>query len=89
MKSLRTAGFFLLACSALCFIIAIERYLTEVRTGKQIAAALKEIEFESVSIPIETTVCGLVGISLFVAGARLLFDSVRKSRPNDGLLKSE
>jgi ABC-type Fe3+-siderophore transport system permease subunit len=87
MKQLRTIGIFLVACSALCFIIAIERYLTAVRTGKQIAATLKGVEFESVSTPLATIVCGVVGVALFVAGVRLLFESVRRSKVDDGMLK--
>ena len=89
MKQLRTVGIFFVACSALCFIIATERYLTAVRTGKQVAAAIEGVEFESVSTPITTTVCGLLGVALLVAGVRLLFVSVRNTNLEDGLLKSD
>ena len=89
MIQLRTIGIFFVACSALCFIIAIEQYLTAVRTGKQVAAAIEGVEFESVSTPITTTVCGLFGVALFIAGVRLLFVSVRSSNVDDGLLKSD
>ncbi len=89
MKSFRTTGLFLLACSGLCFIIAVERYMTAVRTGEAIAAAMKGVEFETVSMPIETKVCGLVGIALLVAGVRVLFESVGKSNKDDGMLKPE
>lgn len=89
MKLRRPIGLLLLACSALCFVIATDTYLTDVRTGKAVMAALKGVKFESVPIPIETTVCGLVGIAMLVAGVRLLFESFRRSKAKDGLLKSD
>lgn len=93
MKQIRTISLFILACSVLCFVIAIERYLSAVRTGKEIAAALEGIEYESVRVPIETTVCGLAGVVLLVTGAKLLFDSVFNSKSNsdqvNGLLKPD
>ena len=88
MKSQRSIGIFLLACSAICLTIAIQNYISEVQTAKAIADLIEEVEFESVRMPIETIVCGLVGIMLLVAGARLLFESMRKPKSDSGKLLS-
>lgn len=90
MKSVRTIGVFLIACSALCFIMAWERYRAAVREGQAIAEALGGVEFESVSVPLESIVGALIGVVLLVAGARLLVESfLRRSAPDGELLKSD
>lgn len=86
MKSVRTLGVFLVACSALCFIMAWDRYQSAIREGKAIAEALKGIEFESVSAPVESIVGGLIGVVLLVAGARLIFDSIAQRKTVDNEL---
>ena len=86
MKYLRSIGALLLAGSAICFIISVERYLTAVRTAKAIMAQIDGVEFESVAVPIETTVCGLVGVVFLVAGFRLLFESFRNRPPANEML---
>ncbi|MGB1928107.1 MAG: hypothetical protein ACPHO8_02285 [Mariniblastus sp.] len=84
MKQHRTIGVFLLGCAVICFLIAWERYYSAVQTAQEIARAITEIEYESVSMPIETTVSGLLGVALAVAGIVLITEYVRgKSKPDD------
>ena len=75
MVSMRTIAVFLIACSAILLTIAIQKYLNAVETAEAIAEHLEGIEFESVSLPIESSVCGFVAVLMFVAGVRLLFES--------------
>jgi hypothetical protein len=87
MKLLRSIGALMLACSAICLIIAIQKYVNAVTTAKAIAEAIDGVEFESVALPIETKVCGLAGVVLLVSGVRLLFESFRRrEKPVDGML---
>jgi uncharacterized membrane protein len=79
MKPLRSTGVFLICCSAICLIVAVERYQSAVVTGRKIADQLEGIEFESVGIPLVSTVMGFVAIVFLVAGIRLLLES-RKSK---------
>lgn len=75
MISMRTIAVFLIACSAILITIAIQKYSNAVATAKAVAEHLQGIELESVTMPIETTVCGFAGILMLVAGVRLLFES--------------
>jgi len=84
MVSLRTIAVFLIACSAIMFVIAYQKYYNAIETAKAIAGQIEGVEFESVGVPIETSVCGFVGVLLLVAGAKLLLASVRKRDANDG-----
>lgn len=67
MKLNRSLGFYLLACSGLCGLIAYECYQSKVLTAKEIARRL-EIGFESVAIPNESFVAGFLAVSFGVAG---------------------
>jgi hypothetical protein len=67
MKLNRSLGFYLLACSGLCGLVGYESYQTKVRTAKEIASRL-ELQFESVSIPIESYIAGFLCIAFAVAG---------------------
>jgi|GEM_PF-1631921 len=87
MKQHRTIGVFLLACSVICFLIAWERYHSAVKTAREIARIITEIEYESVSTPIETTVSGLIGVALAVAGVVLIMEYIRGKNKPDDLLK--
>ena len=84
MKQLRSIGIFAIACSAICFIIAVERYVSTIKTAEEVASRMG-LELESVSTPIETLVGGLVGILLFIIGGRLLFEAMRKPK-DDGMI---
>jgi len=75
MVSIRTIAVFLIACSAILFVIAFQKYYNTVLTAQAIAEQIEGIEFESVGVPIETGVCGFVGVLLLVAGVKLLLDS--------------
>jgi len=91
MISIRTIGVFMIVCAAICLTIAIERYYSAIQTAEALAEILDGIEFESVSMPTVTKVCGFVGILLLVGGLRMLFDSLRGQKDQDhedGLLKS-
>jgi hypothetical protein len=87
MKQHRTVGVFLLGCAVVCFLIAWERYHSAVQTAKEIARVLKEIEFESVSTPVETIVSGLLGVAMTVAGLVLIAEYVRGKNKQDELFK--
>ena len=76
----------MLACSAICLIIAIQKHVNAVTTAKTIADSIDGVEFESVAMPIETKVCGLAGVILLVAGVKMLFESRQNRNPADGLL---
>ena len=78
MVSMRTIAIFLIACSAILFVIAVQKYYSAIATAQAIAERIEEIEFESAGLPIETTVCGLAGVMLLVAGLRLLYESRRQ-----------
>lgn len=87
MVSARTVGIFLIACGAILLTVALERYYSAVETAKAIADQLEGIEFNSVAMPWESSVCGLAAIVLLVAGARTLFESRHLDKPkDDGLL---
>jgi len=85
MRHLRSTGIFAVACPVICFIIAIERYVSKVTTAKAIADQIEGFEFESVATPIETMVAGLAGVVLLIIGLRLTFESLRKPE-KDGLI---
>ncbi|MFK7765961.1 MAG: hypothetical protein AB8B55_01880 [Mariniblastus sp.] len=87
--NLRTIGLFLLACSAICFIVAAERYQSAVEAAKKMMGPLEGFEVDSVSLPLVSSVCGLAGVVLFVAGVRLMFEQVKANRAKskDGMLK--
>ncbi|MDA7859158.1 hypothetical protein N9B31_02240 [Mariniblastus sp.] len=87
MKQHRTIGVFLLGCAVICFLIAWERYHSAVQTAQEIARVIKEIEFESVSTPIETIVSGLLGVAMAVAGVVLIMEYIREKNKPDDLLK--
>ena len=77
MISKRTIAIFLIACSAILFVIAVQKYYNTVATAKAIAERIQGVEFESAALPIQTSVCGLAGVMLLVAGVTLLFGSRR------------
>ena len=87
MVSMRTIAVFLIACSAILLTIAVQKYLNAVETAEAIAEHLEGIEFESVSLPIESSVCGFFAILMFAAGVRLLFES-RHHNKSDQAKKS-
>ncbi len=78
MVSMRTIAIFLIACSAILFVIAVQKYNNAIATAKAIADRIQGIEFESAGVPIETSVCGLAGVMLLVAGLILLLESFRQ-----------
>jgi len=78
MISMRTIAIFLIACSAILFVIAVQKYYNAVATAKAIAERIEGVEFESAGLPVETSVCGLAGVMLLVAGVALLFESRRQ-----------
>ena len=90
MVSARTIGIFLIAAGAILFTVAMERYNSAVTTAKAIADQIEGMEFESVGMPLVSSVCGLAAIVLLVAGAKVLFDSRHLDKPKnpaeDGLL---
>ena len=89
MVSIRTIAIFLIACSAIMFVIAFQKYYNAVETAKAIAGQIEGVEFEAVGMPVETSVCGFVGVLLLVAGARLLFESGRRrTKDEPSLLNS-
>ena len=83
MVSIRTIAIFLIACSAILFVIAVQKYYNAVATAKAVADQIEGIEFESTALPIETSVCGFAGVMLLVAGLRLLFESRRAVKENE------
>ena len=85
MKSHRTLGAFMIACAAICIIIAVQTYTNAVTTASAIAELIDGVEFESVEPPLVSYVTGICGVVLLVAGARVLFESTRKPK-TDGLL---
>lgn len=87
MKPLRSTGLFLLACSAICLIVAIQKYQSAVATAEKIAEQLEGIEFESVGIPQVSMVMGFIGAVFLVAGIRLLFDSSQSKPQSDDMLQ--
>ena len=87
MNPFRSTGLFLLACSAICLIIAIERYQSAVLTAKTIAEQLDGIEFESVGVPLVSIVMGFVAVVLFAAGIRLVFESRASDSEPTGMLQ--
>ena len=90
MRQLRSVGTFLIVGSALCFIMAYERYATKLRTAQAIADSIEGVELESVSLPIETTVVGLIGVGLLVAGLKCVFNAFQEPKKEPGeLLSSE
>ena len=79
MVSMRTIAVFLIACSAILMTIAVQKYINAVETAKAIAERIPGMEFDSVSLPIESSVCGFFAILMFAAGVRLLFESRHQS----------
>ena len=86
MKQRTSIGAFLIACSAICLIIAIERYYSALATAKQVAEMLEGVEFESVGIPIESIVCGLAGGVMLVAGVILIAERNHEPDQTSGLI---
>lgn len=86
MKTSRSAGLFLLACAAICLIVAIQKYQSAVTTAKRIAEQFDGMEFESVATPQVSVVMGFVGAVLLVAGIRLLFEVPQPNPPTDDLI---
>ncbi len=86
MNKFISTAVFLLACSAICLIVAIERYQSAVFTAKAIAAQLDGVEFESAGIPLISLVMGFVSVVFCVAGIRLLFDNRRSGNSAEGML---
>jgi hypothetical protein len=78
MKQLRSIGVFLIVCSILCGLIAYERYRTARNTAMAVAEVIEGIEFVGVTPPLTTVVAGLLGVMLFVAGLKCVFDSSRQ-----------
>ena len=87
MKQHRTVGVFLIGSASICFLIAWERYHSAVQTAKEVARALDEIEFESVSTPVETFVAGLLGVAMTVAGVVLIMEYIGNDDKPNNLLK--
>ena len=91
MVSMRTIAIFLIACAAILFAIAIQKYYSAVETAKAVADQIQGVEFDSVALPIESNVCGFIGILMLVAGTKLLFESRHHSNqgkePGDSLLR--
>lgn len=79
MKLNRSLGFYLLACSALCGVIACDFYQSEVRTAKAVARQM-DLTLESVEIPVETKVAGFLCVAIGVAGAICLRDYFRQEQ---------
>lgn len=79
MKLNRSLGFYLLACSALCGVIAFDFYQSEFRTAKKVAQQL-DLTLESIEIPIETKVAGFLCIAIGVAGVICLRDYFRQAQ---------
>jgi len=86
MKKRTSTGGFLIACSGVCLIIAVERYYSALATAKQVAEMLEGVEFESVGIPIESTVCALAGGAMLVAGVILIAGPKPEPDQNSGLI---
>jgi uncharacterized membrane protein len=86
MNKFISTAMFLLACSAICLIVAIERYQSAVFTAKAVAAQLDGVEFESVGIPLISAVMGFVSVVFCVAGMRLLFEHRRAENQPKGML---
>ena len=86
MIALRTIAIFMIACSAICFAIAFERYYSAVATAKAIADRIEGVEYVAVKMPRASYVCGFTGVVLLIAGLRLLFESRHRVSSNDALL---
>jgi len=74
MRNSQRTGVFLIACAALCGVIAYECYRRAVVAGQAVAELIEGIEFESVAVPIETKVASFVGVTLIVAGLICVFN---------------
>ena len=78
MKSERSMGTFILVCSLFCLTIAVDNYYSALKSAEEVAKAMPWFELESVGIPIETIVCGAVGVMLLVTGLILIVKSFQK-----------
>jgi len=67
-NNLRSLGVYMLACGALCGLIAWDKYYSVSKTGQELARRIPEIEFVSVGIPLISIVCGAGCVMLTVAG---------------------
>jgi hypothetical protein len=82
MKQLRSVGAFMIVCSILCFVVAYDRYQTNLVTAKALMNldGFDGVEFDSVSVPMETYIAGFAGVVLLVGGFRcfLTWRSIQK-----------
>ena len=88
MKPLRTTGIFLICCGVICLIIAIERFQSAVLTARKVTEQLEGVEFDSVGIPLQTTVTGFAAVVFFVAGVRLLWESRGSKGKAEAMLRA-
>ena len=79
MKQIRSIGVFMIVCSAICGLIAWERYSTAKLTAEAVAERLDGVEFVSVAWPVSSIVAGTLGIVLLVAGVKCMADSFQNT----------
>jgi hypothetical protein len=79
MKLNRSIGFYLIACSLLCGVIAYDFYQSQVRTAKAVARQL-DLTLDAIEFPIESKVAGFLCIAIGVAGAICLRDYFRQAQ---------
>lgn len=85
-KAQRVSGIFLLCCSAICLIIAINKRQNLIQTGSQVAESMG-LKLESTGLPFDLVVTVFIGIVFLVAGLRLIWDSRKKKNPDSPLIE--
>ena len=76
-NNVRSLGIYMLACGALCGLIAWDKYYSALKTGQELARRIPEIEFVSVAIPLMSIVCGAGCVMLSVAGGICVWKALR------------
>lgn len=77
---LRSIGLLMMACSLICFLIAYERYVSAVATGRAIAEQLEGVDFVAVRTPWISLVALALGVTLLVAGGSCWWRWFREQR---------
>ena len=76
----------MMACSMICFLIAYERYVSAVATGRAIAEQLQGIEFVGVRTPKISLIALGLGVTLLVAGGSCWWQWYRGRQAKDDSL---